>query len=292
MPANLDQLLNLLDLEEIEVGLFRGHQPVTKMQRAFGGQVLGQALVAGSRTVGDDRHLHSLHAYFLLPGRTDIPMIYDTEITRDGRSFSTRRVVARQGGRVIFTASMSFHVHEEGLDHADPGRLEVPPPEDCPPLSEAMGRSAERDEEWKREFGVLEVRYIGSNRESAAPSNAPHPAGQRFWVRVPGMPDGPHLHEAALAYLSDLTLLSAATVPHSLTIGQRSLAAASLDHTMWFHRPFNAGEWLLYDQISPSASRGVGLSFGMLFQEGRLVASVAQEGLLRLTNKQPPSRDD
>lgn len=280
MPANVEGFLRLLDLEEIEVGLYRGHQPVTQMQRAFGGQVLGQSVMAAAKTVEANRQLHSLHAYFLLPGRTDIPMIYDTENTRDGRSFSTRRVLARQGGKVIFTASLSFHVPEEGLNHAQPAPSDVPSPEECPTLAEAMGRNPEQDAGWQREFGALEVRVaelpepIGSDGRPAA--------AQRFWVRIPGVPATQFVHEAALAYVSDLTLLTAAIVPYGLRAGHKSLSMASIDHTMWFHRPFDITQWMLYDQHSPSASRGVGLAMGSLYQDGQLVVSVAQEGLLRI----------
>lgn len=280
MPADVDGFLRLLDLEEIELGLYRGHQPVTQMQRAFGGQVLGQSVMAAANTVENNRQLHSLHAYFLLPGRTDIPMIYDTENTRDGRSFSTRRVLARQGGRVIFTASLSFHVPEEGLDHARPAPNDVPAPDDCPTLAEAMGRDAQQDAGWQREFGALEVR-VAQVPDALGADGRPS-AAQRFWVRIPGVPQSPFVHEAALAYVSDLTLLTVATVPHGLRAGHKSLSMASIDHTMWFHRPFDISRWMLYDQHSPSASRGVGLAMGSLYQDGQLVVSVAQEGLLRL----------
>ena len=282
MPQSLDELVDLLDLEEIEIGLFRARQPDTQLQRAFGGQVLAQALVAASRTVGVSRVLHSLHAYFLRPGRTDIPIVYDVETVRDGKSFSSRRVVARQGGEVIFYLSSSFHEAEAGFEHADPVPDDVPGPEECPRLAEVLSRVAGRSASlWEREWGVLDVRYVGDSRPGGSLLDSWHPARARVWVRVEGdLPEDRRLHQAALAYASDLTLLSATTVPHGVFIGI-NVQAASLDHAMWFHRPFRADDWLLYDQVSPSASAGLGLATARLFQHGTLVADVAQEGLIR-----------
>jgi acyl-CoA thioesterase II len=282
MPESVPELVDLLDLEEIEVGLYRARQPRTQLQRVFGGEVLAQALVAASRTVPEERVLHSLHAYFLRPGRTDMPIVYDVESVRDGGSFSSRRAVARQAGTVIFYLSSSFHETEEGFDHADPAPADVPAPEDCPTLgevlSQASGRSADA---WEREWGALDVRYVGDSRPDGALVDPRHPARARVWVRVAGpLADEPRLHQAALAYASDLTLLSASTVPHGVLIGF-NVQAASIDHAMWFHRPFRADSWLLYDQVSPSASGALGLSTARMFQHGRLVADVAQEGLIR-----------
>jgi acyl-CoA thioesterase-2 len=282
VPQSVTELIDLLDLEEIEVGLYRARQPDTALQRVFGGQVLAQALVAASRTVAPERVLHSLHGYFLRPGRTDIPIVYDVESVRDGGSFSSRRAVARQGGTVIFYLSSSFHVLEEGFEHADPEPGPVPPPEDCPTLSEVLARASGRSPEvWEREWGALEVRYVGDSRPGGSLVDPQHPARARVWIRTSGSwPDDIRLHQAALAYASDLTLLSASTVPHGLLIGF-NVQAASIDHAMWFHRDFRADEWLLYDQVSPSASAALGLSTARLFQGGQLVASVAQEGLIR-----------
>jgi acyl-CoA thioesterase II len=284
MPQSLDELVDLLDLEEIEVGLFRARQPDTQLQRAFGGQVLAQALAAAARTVADSRVLHSLHAYFLRPGRTDIPIVYDVEPVRDGRSFSSRRVVARQGGQIIFYLSSSFHETEGGFEHADPMPEDVPGPDESPRLADVLARAAGRSAAlWEREWGVLDVRYVGDSRPGGSLADPRHPARARVWVRVEGeLPDDPRLHQAALAYASDLTLLSATTVPHNVFIGF-DVMAASLDHAMWFHRPFRADRWLLYDQVSPSASAGLGLATARLFQDGALVANVAQEGLIRRT---------
>lgn len=282
MPHSIDQLIALLDLEEIEVGLFRAKQPDTQLQRAFGGEVLAQALVAGSRTVSDDRILHSLHAYFLLPGRTDLSIVYDVEAVRDGGSFSSRRVVARQAGRVIFYLSASFHRSESGFNHADPSPEGVPGPDECPPLGEVMAKVSGRSTQaWEQEFGALDVRYVGDSRPGGSLVDPQHPARARVWVKTDGpLPGDPGLHQAVLAYASDLTLLSASTIPHGALIGL-NVQAVSLDHAMWFHRGFQADEWLLYDQISPTASGGLGLSTARLFQQGTLVSNVAQEGLIR-----------
>ena len=282
MPQSTDELIHLLDLEEIEVGLFRARQPDTQLQRAFGGQVLAQALTAATRTVATSRTVHSLHAYFLRPGRTDTSMVYDVESVRDGGSFSSRRVVARQGGQVIFYLSASFHEREEGFDHSDPVPVDVPDPEQCPKLSEVMAQASGRSSSfWEREWGALDVRYIGDSRPGGSLVDPRHPARARVWIKTDGsLPDDPRLHQAALAYASDLTLLSASMVPHGVLIGV-NVQAASIDHAMWFHRPFRADDWLLYDQISPSASAGLGLSTARLFQGGTLVSDVAQEGLVR-----------
>ena len=247
----------------------------------FGGQVLAQALMAAARTVPAERTVHSLHGYFLVAGRTDLPIVYDVELVRDGGSFSSRRVVARQSGQVMFYLSASFHVHEEGYEHADLAP-EAPAPEDSPPLTEVLagltGRSASG---WQHEWGAIDVRYVGDSRPGGVIHDPAHPARARVWVRVAGeLPDDPVLHQAALAYTSDLTLIGVSVVPHGVVVGY-TVQAASLDHAMWFHRPFRADRWLLYDQVSPSASGALGLSTGRLFQDGRLVATVAQEGLIR-----------
>ena len=281
MPESVDELTTLLDLEEIEVGLFRARQPRTALQRVFGGQVLAQALTAASQTVPAQRTVHSLHGYFLVAGRTDQPIVYDVELVRDGGSFSSRRVVARQSGQVMFYLSASFHVHEDGYEHADPVP-EAPGPEDSPRLTEVLagltGRSASG---WQHEWGAIDVRYVGDSRAGGAIEDPGHPARARAWIRVAGeLPDDPVLHQAVLAYTSDLTLIGVSVVPHGVVVGY-TVQAASLDHAMWFHRPFRADRWLLYDQVSPSASGALGLATGRLFQDGRLVATVAQEGLIR-----------
>lgn len=283
MPESTPELIDLLDLEEIEVGLFRGKQAETSHQRVFGGQVLAQGLVAASRTVPDERRLHSMHANFIRPGRTDLPILFEVENLRDGRSFSARRAVARQGGKVIFFASSSFHVWEEGMEHQDAAPSDVPAPEECPTLSEVMSRVSGRPPEvWEREFGALEVRYVGDSRPPNGTLMDPNrPARARVWIRTSGpLGDDPRQHQCALAYASDLTLLSASTTPHRLIVGL-NVQVASLDHSMWFHRPFRADRWMLYDQVSPSAFSARGLSLAGLFQDGQLVCTVAQEGLIR-----------
>ncbi len=288
MPQSVTELIDLLDLEEIEVGLFRAQQPRTSLQRVFGGQVLAQALTAAARTVPGERTVHSLHGYFLVAGRTDLPIVYDVEAVRDGGSFSSRRVVARQAGRVIFYLSASFHRPEEGFEHADPEPLDVPAPEDCPRLGEVLAAGSGRPVElWDQEWGALDARYVGDSRRGGLPADPEHPARARVWVKTSGpLPDDPALHVAALAFISDLTLLSASTVPHDALIGL-DVQAASLDHAMWFHRPFRADRWLLYDQVSPSANSALGLATARLFQDGVLVADVAQEGLIRPLRRGP-----
>jgi acyl-CoA thioesterase II len=282
VPASVDELIDLLDLEEIESDLFRARQPDTALQRVFGGQVLAQALMAAARTAPVTRVVHSLHGYFLRPGRTDVPIVYDVESVRDGGSFSSRRVVARQAGSVIFYLSSSFHEQEVGYEHRDAAPAGVPAPDDCPTLGEVLSKASGRPISlWEKEWGVLDVRYVGDSRAGGSLADPDHPALARVWVRTNApLPDDPRLHQAALAYLSDLTLLSVSTVPHGVYIGL-DVQAASLDHAMWFHRPFRADQWLLYDQVSPSASGGLGLSIGRLFQDDVLIGSVAQEGLIR-----------
>lgn len=281
MPQSIEELVALLDLEEIEEGLFRGRQPETSLQRVFGGQVASQALVAAARTTEKDRELHSLHAYFLRPGDTAVPIVYDAELTRDGRSFSTRRVVARQHGRPIFYMSASFQVPERGLEHQD-AMPEVASPEECPELGDVLARISKRPrDDWDREWSALDVRWAGET--STGSGGRPDPVA-RVWLKANGtLDDDPALHAAVLTYASDLTLLSAAVMPHGTYIGDPKLQPASLDHAMWFHRPFRADRWMLYDQVSPSASGGRGLATGRLFTaDGDLAVSVVQEGLLRL----------
>jgi acyl-CoA thioesterase-2 len=271
MPESLEDLVELLDLEMIDVDLFRGRQPQTSMQRVFGGQVLGQALVAASRTVDAERVVHSLHGYFLRAGDTSVPIVYRSEPTRDGGTFSSRRVVASQHGKPIFYMSSSFQRPERGLDHQDPMPDDVVPPEEAPRLATVLeAQSGRAAADWDREWSALDVRLAGVS-------------GRQFWIRAAGkLPDEPALHACVLAYASDLTLLGASLLPHGIVIGDRRIQPASLDHALWFHRPFCADEWLLYDQASPSASSARGFATGRLYNEaGHLVASVAQEGLIR-----------
>lgn len=282
MPVSTRELLNLLDLEVLDQDLFRGSQPTTTWQRTFGGQVLAQALVAAARTVDAGRRLHSLHANFLRPGRNDAPLIYDVERMRDGRTFSTRLVRARQHGQVIFISNLSFKSVEDGLDHSDAMPHGLPDPESCPPLAEALedrlGQALPSI--WRAD--ALDVRYI-AQPEITTHNHATH---MRLWVRTTGaLPEDPVVHQAILAYLSDISLLAVAVLPHEAALRSgKSIAPASVDHGMWFHRPARADEWLFYDEVSPSASDALGFSTGRLMQDGRIVASCSQEGLLRLVD--------
>lgn len=284
MPASLDELVTLLDLEPLEVGLFRGGQPQgSSLKRVFGGQVAAQAVTAAQLTVPEDRHIHSLHAYFLLGGDPSIPIVYDVENVRDGGSFTTRRVAARQHGETIFYMTASFQRSEDGWDHQD-AMPSVPAPEDTPPLLDVI-RAIRPDEveTWKREWSSFDLRYVGDDRPADDPSRASVPAVQRLWFRADGtLPESRIVHTAAFVYISDFSLLGVALIPHGQFIGSPNVQPASLDHTIWFHRPIRADEWLLYDQTSPSASGARGLSTARVFgQDGTLVATVAQEGLIR-----------
>ncbi|MGI8577736.1 MAG: acyl-CoA thioesterase [Nocardioidaceae bacterium] len=284
MPHSFAELLRLLELEQLEVDLYRGRQPDTRLQRVFGGQVAAQALGAAGRSVVEELSVHSLHAYFLRPGDTAVPIVYDVERIRDGRSFATRRVVARQHGESIFYLTASFQVHEIGFDHQDT-MPKVPEPEDCPTMGDlyraVTGREGDRS--WEREWSALDVRYAADSRPGGTLVNDIEPARTQIWLKTAGpMPADPMLNSCVLAYASDLTLLGVSLVPHGVLITSRSIRPASLDHTMWFHRPFRADAWLLYDQHSPSASGARGFATGRVFsRDGALVASVAQEGLIR-----------
>jgi acyl-CoA thioesterase-2 len=271
MAESLQALLRLLDLEQIEEDLFRGAAPETSLQRVFGGQVAGQALVAAGRTVAASRSVHSLHAYFLRPGDPTRPIVYEVDRSRDGRSFTTRRVVAIQHGRAIFTMSASFQTPEDGIEHqvALPGSVD---PETLPALEGPEARA----------WSSIDLRFV--------PRSTDNPMGQQVWLRAAEpLPDDPLTQVCVLAYASDLTLLSSTIRPHDIHRWDTKLRMASLDHAMWFHRPFRADEWLLYDQMSPTAAGGRGLASGRIFtREGALVASVVQEGLVRFTPLEPP----
>jgi acyl-CoA thioesterase II len=285
MDATLAALIHQLDLERLEANLFRGPSKDLGGRSVFGGQVIGQALVAAERTV-EGRTPHSLHAYFLLPGDVKAPIVYEVDRIRNGRSFSARRVQAIQHGRPILSMIASFQIPEEGLEHAA-AMPDVPPPE-------ALTPSAELREGWLAEAGPVHPRVAESLRRPSAiefraihPGNPLRPAPgeprQAFWFRaVDRVPDDPCLHRCLLAYSSDYTLIGAALRPHGRTWYQESMVVASLDHALWFHRPARIDEWLLYTQDSPSAQSARGLARGLVFDRaGRLVASVAQEGLMR-----------
>ena len=272
--ATFESLLDLLDLEQIEDDLFRGASPDTDVQRVFGGQVLGQALSAATHTVEPGRNVHSLHAYFLLPGDPAAPIVYEVDRSRSGRSFSTRRVVARQHGRSIFVMSASYQVPEDGLDHAD-AMPEAPDPDELPAIPDSPADDGE-DALWNilyRKWTAFDIRRV--------PDTGPQ--RRQVWLRTSEpLPDDPQLHTAVLAYVSDLTLLSTTLIRHKL-LPHKEVQIASLDHAIWFHRPARLDDWLLYDQNSPSASGARGLATGRIFtRTGTLVATVVQEGLLRL----------
>ena len=274
------ELVDLLDLEYLDVDLFRGRQPDSVRQRVYGGQVAAQALVAAARTVEEDFAVHSLHSYFLLPGDYQVPIIYDVERIRDGRSFLTRRVVARQHGRPIYYQTLNFQRPESGYDHQDA----MPPvgsPEDGFNLVDLMREGGNDDADaLGKEWAALDVRFLGNSRHGLQ-KNPNHPAEARMWIRIEGrLSDDPMEHLAAFAYASDVSLLGATLAAHDADPAKTQMA--SLDHTIWFHRPFRADEWWLYDQWSPSASGARGLAIGRVFQaDGTLVATVAQEGLIR-----------
>jgi acyl-CoA thioesterase II len=280
---SLGGLLQILDLEALEVNLFRGSSPQVGWQRVYGGQVLAQALTAAIRTVPLERIAHSLHAYFLLPGDPAVPIVYEVERTRDGGSFTTRRVKAIQHGKTMFAMSASFQKAEAGLDHQSV-MPDVPAPEDLPSERDLAREMVERLPEnmrayWERERPI-EMRPVDVSRYFVRSERT---AAQHIWMRANGtLPDDPALHQCVLAYASDFTLLDTALIAHGKLMFDTELQLASLDHALWFHRPFRADQWLLYVQDSPSASGARGFARGSIYtRDGLLVASVTQEGLMR-----------
>jgi len=280
------ELLGLMRLEALEVNLFRGTSRDIGTQRVFGGQVLAQALLAASSTV-EQRLAHSLHAYFLRAGDPDAPIVYSVDRSRDGRSFSARRVVAIQHGRPIFTLAASFQVEEDGVEHQF-DMPQVPGPEEVPAMAllpreefDHMPKSMQR---WLDRFGPFEFRAV---RGADPDDRAPQPPYKELWFKLHGeLDDNPQLHRALLAYVSDFHLVGTATLPHGISWVQGNLMIASLDHAMWFHRDFRLDDWLLYSCDSPSTGSGRGLARGMIYdRQGRLVASTAQEGVIRLREK-------
>ncbi len=288
MTSELENLLVTLDLEKLEENLFRGNSPQVGWQRVFGGQVIGQALVAATRTVGDDRTAHSLHGYFIRPGDPSIPIIYDVDRYRDGKSFTTRRVVAIQHGEPIFSMAASFHLAEEGFDHQHQ-IPNVPMPEDLPSEKDLLAQFEKLMPENMKHYFTrqrpIELRPTEPERY-LNPKKDPSTI-QNVWIRATqALPDDPALHQCVLAYASDMTLLDTSLVPHGRNLFDPDLMMASLDHALWFHRPFKADEWLLYAQDSPSSSGALGFNRGSIFtREGALVASVTQEGLIRRKRK-------
>jgi acyl-CoA thioesterase II len=289
MGVVLDELVALLRLERIEVDLFRGQSQDLGWGRVFGGQVLGQALSAAEQTVPKERPCHSMHGYFLRPGLTDQPIVYTVDRIRDGGSFTTRRVVAIQDGKAIFSLGASFQKVEEGFEHQD-AMPEAPPPESLESERDLARRLADTIPEALR-GRVLAERPIEVRPVQVHNPLAPRPAppNRMLWCRASGtLPDEPSLHQYLLAYASDFNLLGTAMLPHGVSGFTPGMQIASIDHAMWFHRPFKMDDWLLYVFDSASASGGRGLVRGRFFtRDGRLVASAAQEGLMR--RRTPPA---
>jgi len=281
--GSFQELLNLIHLERLEVNLFRGASRDIGTSRVFGGQVLCQAVFAASETVQEGL-IHSLHAYFLRAGDPSAPIVYDVDRSRDGRSFSARRVVAIQHGRPIFTMSASFQTEEEGLEHQFEAP-EVPGPDEvalsAPMSVEEMSHLPQKIQRWINRFGPFEFR-LATAHDPFKP--VPQEPFQQLWFRLDGeLPDDPVLHRALLAYVSDFHLVGTATLPHGLSWVEGDLMMASLDHAMWFHRECKMDDWLLYSCDSPSTSGGRGLARGLIYDRaGRLIASTAQEGVIRV----------
>lgn len=279
----LDGIVAILDLEQLEQNLFRGRSPEIGWQRVYGGQVLAQALTAARRTVDPAKSAHSLHAYFLVGGDPAHPIVYEVERVRDGASFSTRRIKALQHGRQIFIMTVSFHVAEAGMEHQQP-MPEVPPPESLPSSGELMARLVDKLPDnmrkyWSRELPI-DMRPIDMSRYLSRETRPPR---QTIWMRANGrLADDPGLHQAILAYASDFTLLDTALIAHGKLMFDADIQLASLDHSMWFHRPFRCDDWVLYVEDSPSAAGARGFCRGSIYaRDGQLIASVAQEGLMR-----------
>ena len=278
------ELIDLLQLERIEENLFRGQSRDIGTRFVFGGQVLGQALSAAQQTVDPSRAAHSLHAYFLRAGDIDAPIVYSVERTRDGGTFSSRRVVAIQHGQPILNGSISFQIEEQGFEHQT-AMPEVPAPEDIEPMQplppDKLAKLPEKLQRWLGVDAPIEFRHVWP-QDKLHPSK--RPPYQHIWFRVAArVEDSPVLHRALLAYASDFNLIGTATLPHGISYYTHNVQMASLDHALWFHRPFRVDEWLLYSFDSPTAQGARGLARGQIFsRDGRLVASTAQEGLIRL----------
>ncbi|HWV53052.1 acyl-CoA thioesterase II [Pseudorhodoplanes sp.] len=283
MSGAVSALLDVLNLEPLEVNLFRGRSPQNGWTRVFGGQVIGQALVAATRTV-EGISAHSLHAYFVLAGDPKVPIVYEVERTRDGRSFTTRSVKAIQHGRPIFIMIASFHNNEEGLNN-QATMPNVPPPEALPDeaatLRDILPTLPEQVQRYYKRERPIELRPVDYGRYLG---RKPADGAFNVWIRATDrLPDDPAIHQCVLAYASDMTLLDTALVPLGRTLFEKDFMGASLDHALWIHRPFRADEWLLYSQTSPNLHGSRGLSQGLIFKrDGTLVATVAQEGLVRL----------
>ena len=286
--APVSELIELLSLERLEDNLFRGQSRDIGTKYVFGGQVLGQALSAAQATLAEPRAAHSLHAYFLRAGDIEHPIVYDVDRTRDGGSFSVRRVSAIQHGKVIFFCAASFQDAEQGAEH-QLSMPEVPQPEDLEPAAaippERLAQLPTKVQRWLDRQGPFEFRHVYPRDELNPPKRPPY---QQVWFRLSApVGDAPELHRALLAYASDFHLLGTATFPHGISYYQPNVVMASLDHALWFHRPFRADEWLLYTLDSPSAQGARGMARGLVYdRDGRLVASTAQEGMIRVAPPQ------
>ncbi|HNV73297.1 MAG TPA: acyl-CoA thioesterase II [Gemmatimonadaceae bacterium] len=284
MSAASADLLALLDLEPLEVNIYRGSNRDVGTGRVFGGQVFAQALVAARRTVEGEREAHSVHGYFILPGDLNAPIVYFVDRLRDGNSFTTRRVTAIQHGQAIFNLSASFHIAEPGLEHQE-GMPEVVPPESLAPELSLIREMADRIPESLRpvltQDRPIDFRPVAPNDPFRAEVRPPV---RHVWFRAAGpLPDDALTHQAVLAYASDYGLLPTALGPHGIAFRTKGLQMASLDHSLWMHRPFRTDEWLLYVMDSPAAAGARGFVRGSIFtRDGVLVASVAQEGLMRI----------
>ncbi len=293
MTSPVSELIDLLSLERLEDNLFRGQSRDIGTKYVFGGQVLGQALSAAQATMdsaGEPRAAHSLHAYFLRAGDIEHPIVYNVDRTRDGGSFSVRRVTAIQHGQVIFFCAASFQQEEPGVEH-QMSMPEVPKPEDLAPApaipQEVLEKLPTKVQRWLSRMGPFEFRHIYP-RDELNPSK--RPPYQQVWFRLSEkVGDAPELHRALLAYASDFHLLGTATFPHGISYYQPGVAMASLDHALWFHRPFRADDWLLYAIDSPTAQNARGLARGLIYDRaGRLVASTVQEGMIRVAEAAKP----
>jgi len=272
-------LVDLLDLEEIERNIFRGKNEGGQRERLFGGQVAAQALMAAGRTV-EGRAAHSLHAYFLRPGDPAVPVLYTVDRIRDGQSFTTRRVVAVQKGQAIFTVAVSFQVQELGYEHQQTDMPDAPPPESLPTWQDRAAALPQGSLPWTRGDRPIDLRHAEAPTFLGGP---PRRGGNLVWFRATSaLPEDPFFHRCAVAYASDMSLLDTVILPHGRSGPLGPLMMASLDHAIWFHKDVRADEWLLYAQESPVAAGARGFARGTIFtRTGELVASVAQEGLMR-----------
>jgi acyl-CoA thioesterase-2 len=288
MPNDVGELVDTLRLVPLGEDSFVGGQVRTYFQRTFGGQVLAQALLAAYDTVADDGWTaHSLNAYFLRPATTAQPIVYRVDRLRDGHTFTARHVEGSQGGETVFVLSASFHTDEPGLDHTVPAPIGVPDPDDCPPITQVLDERFGSLPVW-HEWDCLDVRFAGDSSDGG--DSAPADAWMRVWARTqePLPSAAPmRLHQAVLAYLSDMSLLSVSALPHKIVFISNQVQTATVGHSMWFHRLARADRWLLYDMVSPSAHASIGFSTGRLFQDGVLIASCSQEGLVRVVDDRP-----